>query len=170
MNTKDLTRIALSVAFLSVCSIVKIPITIIPVTLQTFGLLVVCGILGRKAVIAVIVYILLGIIGIPVFSGFGSGIGVILGPTGGFIIGFIPMSLFVGNFYDREKSMYYNFGVMLIGSIILYVVGVAIFCYNVNMSVKEALPIVMYPFVIGDLLKIIVALVTLKKIPARILE
>lgn len=170
MNTKDLTRIALSVAFLSVCSIVKIPITIIPVTLQTFGLLVMCGILGRKSVIAVIVYILLGIIGIPVFSGFGSGFGVILGPTGGFIIGFIPMSLFVGRFYNREKNIYYNFGVMVIGSLILYVVGVAIFCYNTNMGVAEALPIVMYPFIIGDLLKIIVALLTLEKIPARIFE
>lgn len=170
MNTKDLTRVALSVAFLSVCSIVRIPITIIPVTLQTFGLMIVCGILGRKAVIAVVVYILLGIIGIPVFSGFGSGLGVILGPTGGFIIGFIPMSLFVGRFYNRKKNIYYNLGVMVVGSLILYVVGVAIFCYNVNMSVSEALPIVMYPFVVGDLLKIIVALVTLEKIPAKILE
>ena len=92
-NTKRIALIAMFVAVMTICSWISIPLTV-PITLQTFAIFVTCGVLGGcDGTIAVCIYIMLGIIGLPVFSGFTGGPAKLLGPTGGYIIGFILTAL-----------------------------------------------------------------------------
>ena len=94
-HTKDIVEIALMAVIITICSWIAIPLTV-SFTLQTFAIyfaLKVSG--GKKGLIAIILYILLGIIGVPVFTGFKAGLSAIAGPTGGYIIGFI----FIGVLY-----------------------------------------------------------------------
>ena len=88
MKTIDLAYMALGAVIIAVCSWISIP-TVVPFTLQTFAVFSVLGLLGgKRGTISVLIYILLGAVGVPVFAGFSGGFGVILGPTGGYIIGF----------------------------------------------------------------------------------
>ena len=94
LTVQDMVLIAVFVAIITVCSFIQISVGPVPFTLQTFGVFVTAGILGTKrGTLAVIVYILLGIIGVPVFCGAG-GPGVIVGTTGGYITGFIFTALY----------------------------------------------------------------------------
>ena len=91
-----MAEVGLFTAVLVICSWLSIPATV-PFTLQTLAIFLSAGLLGtRKSVAVVIVYLLLGAAGVPVFSGFRGGIGAILGPTGGYMIGFIPAVIIVG--------------------------------------------------------------------------
>ena len=89
----DLTYMAVCAALIAVCSWISIPAAV-PFTLQTFAVFCVLGLLGgKRGTVSILVYILLGAIGLPVFSGFNGGIGALLGTTGGYIIGFIFVGL-----------------------------------------------------------------------------
>ena len=89
LTVKDMAQVGMMTALLVVCAWVTIPFTI-PFTLQTFGVFMSLRLLGgRRGTAAIGLYILLGIAGVPVFSGFGAGFGVIAGPTGGYLIGYI---------------------------------------------------------------------------------
>ena len=89
-SSYNIAIMALFVALLAICSWISLPIGPVPFTLQTFAVFVVGGLLGfKRGTVTVIVYILLGLVGVPVFSGFKGGVGVIVGPTGGYILGFI---------------------------------------------------------------------------------
>ena len=88
-KTSDIVYIGIFAAMISICSWITIPATV-PFTLQTMGIFTAIGILGgQKGTLAVLTYILLGAVGIPVFSGFSGGIGIIFGTTDGYIIGFL---------------------------------------------------------------------------------
>ena len=88
LRTYDMVLIAMFAVLMAVCSWISIPMEV-PFTLQTFGLFLTVGVLGgKRGTFAVLIYILLGAIGVPVFAGFNSGIGVLLGTTGGYIVGF----------------------------------------------------------------------------------
>ena len=92
MKTIDLAYMALGAVIIAVCSWISIP-TVVPFTLQTFAVFSVLGLLGgKRGTISVLIYILLGAVGVPVFAGFSGGFGVILGPTGGYIVGFLLVS------------------------------------------------------------------------------
>ena len=95
-KTYDLVYISILVVLITVCSWISIPLTV-PVTLQTFGVFTAVGLLGgKRGTLAVLVYILMGAIGIPVFSGFTGGIGILAGTTGGYIAGFLFPLLLCG--------------------------------------------------------------------------
>ena len=92
-KTYDLVYVSIFVVLIAVCSWISIPLTV-PVTLQTFGVFIAVGLLGgKRGTLAVLVYILMGAIGIPVFSGFTGGIGILAGTTGGYIVGFLFSAL-----------------------------------------------------------------------------
>ena len=96
MKTREIAYIGLCTALIAVCSWISIPLTV-PITLQTFAIFLTVALLGLKnGTITVLVYILLGAIGLPVFSGFKSGAAVLLGTTGGYIIGFLFSAIVVG--------------------------------------------------------------------------
>ena len=96
IKTLNLVYIAFFAVLIVICSWISIP-TLVPFTLQTFAIYLTVLLLGwKRGLGAILVYILLGIVGVPVFSGFKAGLGVVAGPTGGYIIGFIFLALVMG--------------------------------------------------------------------------
>ena len=92
-KTIDMAYIALFAVLMAVCSWISIP-AVVPFTLQTFGVFVAVSVLGgKRGTLAVVLYLLMGIVGLPVFAGFSGGLGVLLGSTGGYIIGFVFTAL-----------------------------------------------------------------------------
>ena len=93
-HTGVLAAVALMAAVLTLCAWITIPLGPVPFTMQNFGLFAALGLLGgRRGSFTVAVYLLLGLVGLPVFSGFGAGPGALLGPTGGFLLGFLLCAL-----------------------------------------------------------------------------
>ena len=163
-KTTDLVYIALCAVLIAVCSWVSIPSTI-PFTMQTFAIFCVLGLLGgRRGTIAVVVYLLLGAIGLPVFASFTGGAGILLGTTGGYMMGFI----FMGIIYWLFESL---IGDRLAVRIVSMVLGLAV-CYAFGtgwfmlvyarqtgaIGLSTALAWCVLPFVIPDLIKMVLAL------------
>ena len=130
MKTLDLVYIAIGAALITVCSWISIPMTV-PFTLQTFAVFAVLLILGGyRGTVAILVYVLMGTIGLPVFSGFTGGLAKILGTTGGYIVGFI----FIGLIYAASArffggKIYTEIFALLIGLVVCYAFGTAWFMY-----------------------------------------
>ena len=174
MKTKDMVCIAVFAVIIAICSWISIPATV-PFTLQTFGVLLTVGVLGgRRGSLSVLIYLLLGAIGVPVFAGFSGGVGSILGSTGGYIIGFLfsavvmwLMEHFLG------KKIWVLALSMLLGLLVCYLFGTAWFMIvYANQSgavgLWTALGWCVFPFIIPDLLKIAVALVVCKRLAKAI--
>ncbi len=174
----NLVLIAIFVALITVCTWIAVPVGAIPFTLQTFAIFVAGGILGAKrGTIAVIVYILLGIIGVPVFSGFSSGIVKFIphtetGMTGGYIIGFIFAVIIIGIFRKismnkegKMKVIMMGTG-MLVGYIVCMVFGTVWFwLFNpMHMGLAASISSCVIPFLIPDIIKMIVALIIVTRI------
>ena len=168
----DITLIAVSAALITVCSWVSIPVGPVPVTLQTLAVLaVLLSIGGRRGTIAITVYLALGAVGAPVFSGFKGGPAAFVGPTGGFLAGFLAASLV---FWLLEKLVFERlmnttakrivFGIVnsLIFELVLYTVGVIWF---MTVYAAQTGPVglgtvfgwCVLPFIIPDLVKIVAA-------------
>lgn len=162
-STQDIVLIALFASLITICSFIKILIGPIPFTLQTFGVFVTAGLLGTKrGTTAVIVYVLLGFAGIPVFEGAG-GPAALTGSTGGYIIGFIFIALVIGivNQAARKKkakirAVIYFVG-MLLGDMLCFTIGTIHFMVVTGMELSEVLAICVVPFIIPDIIKMIVA-------------
>lgn len=164
----DMVYIALFAALIAVCSQIQIP-TAIPFTLQTLSVFVTAGLLGTtRGTISVVVYILLGLVGVPVFAGFSGGAGVLFGMTGGYIIGFIFTALAVGlitRFFG--KGMISLAVSMVVGLLLCYAFGTVWFMivYGSSygtISLVEALGMCVFPYLIFDAAKIIAAIAVIK--------
>lgn len=167
-STLDMTYVGVFAVLIAICSWISIPATV-PFTLQTFAVFAALGVLGgRRGTFAVLVYILLGAIGVPVFAGFSAGIGVLFGTTGGYIIGF----LFSGLLYrwitkaagEKLPVMILS---MVLGLIACYAFGTAWFMLiwartNEAIGLGTALGWCVIPFVIPDLAKIALAVALTK--------
>ena len=164
MKTIDIVYIGLSAAVIAVCSWISVQIGAIPVTLQTMAVCLVAGLFGaKKGTMSVGVYILLGAIGIPVFSHFKGGIGVLLGATGGYIIGFLFTALIVGWISDKTDAkliplLFASTG----GVLVCYAFGslwfALIFLHNgAPKSFAEIMSMCVLPFLPFDAIKIVVA-------------
>ena len=159
-KTLDLTFIGLSAAVIAVCSWITIPLGAIPVTLQTMAVCLVCGLFGlKRGLSATVIYILTGALGVPVFSGFKGGAGVLLGATGGYIIGFVFTALIVGIVSDKSERLWALAASMTAGVAVCYAFGTAWFMlvYSKDMSLSKALALCVIPFIIPDIIKIIIA-------------
>lgn len=163
LKTVDIVYIGIFAAIIAVCSWIQIPLTV-PVTLQTFAVCCAAGILGlRNGVLTVLVYILLGLIGIPVFSNFGAGPGVLFGLTGGYIIGFIFTALIVGGAVRFFGSKTFVFAAsMLLGIAVCYLFGTVWFVIwsasnSSPVTFAAALSTCVLPFIVPDLVKIALA-------------
>lgn len=170
MKTKDLTRVALFAALMAICSWISIPSSV-PFTLQTLGVFMSVGLLGKKrGTLAVIVFLLLGLFGLPVFSGFKGGVGVLLGPTGGYLIGFIGTAYLMASILERYgRSAVSMLLAMAIGLIVCYAFGTAWFMIVYNkaqgtITLFTTLSMCVFPFIIPDILKIIVSYLLIKKL------
>ena len=158
---KNLTITALMAAMLCISGPLTIPIGIVPVTLINLAIFIVIYIVGMKrATICYLIYLLIGLIGIPVFSGFTGGAQKIMGPTGGFLIGFILMIVIAGLVIDRFGS---NKIVCMIGMIAatwaLYLCGVLWLSYSANLPLPAAFAKGVLPFIFEVMVKMIIAAV-----------
>ncbi len=174
-RTFDAVIIALMAAVIAVCSWISIPVGTVPVTLQTFAVAVCASLLGiKKGTLAVLVYILLGVVGLPVFSLFTGGVGAITGATGGYIIGFVFLSLAGGFFCDKFKnSLLLNFIGMVIGLLLCYTAGTLwyVFVYLQNtgdMGIGAVFATCVLPYIIPDLVKTGLACWIAKAVKSRI--
>lgn len=146
-------------AVIAVCSIISIPVGEIPVTLQTFGVCLAAAMLGfKRGTLSVLVYILLGAVGIPVFAGMKGGVGVLAGPTGGYIIGFILTAVIVGIAADRfERRALPLAAAMAVGVLACYALGTVWFMVVMKWGIAETLAACVLPFIIPDAVKIALA-------------
>ena len=170
ITTKELDFTALMAVIIAVCSWISIPTTV-PFTLQTFGVFMAVGLLGgKKGTISVLVYILLGAVGVPVFAGFSGGIGVLFGTTGGYIVGFLLSGLvywaMTAAFGEKLPIMIIA---MVLGLIVCYAFGTAWFMivYAKNtapIGLMTALGWCVFPFIIPDCIKIALAIVLTKQL------
>ncbi|WP_316607045.1 biotin transporter BioY [uncultured Ruminococcus sp.] len=156
---KDMVFTAMFAALIAVCSIISIPIGEVPVTLQTFAICLTAAMLGwKRGTLAVFIYILLGAIGVPVFAGMSGGIGILAGPTGGYIIGFILTSLIVGFAADRWARKALPLAIsMVAGVLACYVTGTIWFMVVTGMGLVESLMLCVVPFLLFDAAKIALA-------------
>jgi biotin transporter BioY len=136
---------------------VYLAISPVPITGQTFAVLMLAALLGsRRGVLAIIAYLIEGILGLPVFAG-GMGLATLVGPTGGYLVGFIAVAYVVGKLaemgWDRRVST--TIAAMLAGEIVLYAFGVCWLAIMTN--IRIALTVGLYPFIVGDILKALLA-------------
>lgn len=162
MKIKDLTQIALFTALCAVCAWMTIPFGI-PFTLQTFAVFLACLVLGgRKAAISTVVYLLLGAVGVPVFSGFRGGIGVLAGVTGGYLVGF-PVLCLVYALLTRilKKTRAAKAVALVAGLLVLYLFGtvwyVLIYTGAQTVGFTAAAMKCVVPFILPDLVKMALA-------------
>lgn len=174
-KTYDMAYIAIFTVLMAICSWISIP-TAVPFTLQTFGVFIAVGVLGgKRGTLSVLVYILLGLIGIPVFAGFSGGIAVLFGSTGGYILGFIFSALVMWAFekFLGRKPVIQILS-MLAGLIVCYAFGTAWFMVvyarqSGSVGLVTALGWCVIPFIIPDLIKIALAYVLSGKLRKYIL-
>ena len=169
MKTKKLIYCALFAAIIAIMSQIAVPIQPIPLNMGIFGVLLCGGLLGKKySAASVIVYILLGMVGVPVFSGFRGGLGVIAGPTGGYIAGYIIIAFITGMVCEKTRKIKYMALFMTLSGILGYVVGTAWYCILMKTNIVSALMLCVIPFIPGDLVKVILAVMVLKNGKLRI--
>ena len=158
-KTKELVLIAMCASIICLLAQVTIPLPIIPITGQTLAIGIVATILGSKhSTLTVFVYLSLGLIGLPVFSHFTSGFGILFGPTGGYLIGFIPTVFLIGLWLEKTSYTYHQAIVaniigmcitLAFGAIWLKLVGV--------LSWREAAVTGIYPFIPVGIMKAFLA-------------
>ena len=167
MNSKfrvvDLTYMAVGAALTAVCSWISMPSTV-PFTLQTFAVFCVLSLLGgKRGTVSIVIYILLGAVGMPVFAGFTGGIGILLGTTGGYIIGFILMGLLfwlAEHFFGNALPV--RIVSMLAGLLVCYAFGTGWFLWvyarqSGAIGIGTALSWCVLPFILPDLAKMALA-------------
>lgn len=170
ITTKDVTFMGFSVALLAIFSWITIPATV-PFTLQTMGIFLILIVLGGgKGTLSILGYLLLGGIGVPVFAGFSGGVGSLIGPTGGYLVGFLLTGIV---YLVMEKIA----GTSYVVKVIALVIGLAV-CYlfgtlwfvkvysatNAPIGFQAALSICVLPFLIFDIVKLIVAIIAGRRI------
>ena len=158
ISARDMAYIALSVAVISVCAWISVPAAV-PFTMQTFAVFLCAGVLGaRRGVVAL--YILLGAVGLPVFSGFNGGFGALFGATGGYITGFLPAALIAGWKSQSRSRRLVDIIYMTTALIVCYAFGTLWYSlvYVGGMSgIDAALAMCVVPYIIPDALKIALA-------------
>ncbi len=171
---KSIVMISLFTAIIAVCSFISIP-SAVPFTLQALGIFTALTVLGgKRGTICIALYVAIGIVGVPVFSGFGAGVGHIAGATGGFILGFILSGLC----YWLITKLFGNRLVtkatgLIVGLLVCYVFGTLwyTFFYLKAFSPDDFLTTIkvcVLPFIIPDAIKIALALIIDKKLPLSV--
>lgn len=159
----DAVLVVLFSAFVALTAQVEMPLWPVPLTLQTLGVLFTGAVLGsRRGALALLLYLTEGALGLPVFAGGASGVGYMLGPTGGYLVGFVVAAGVVGWLAQRgwDRRLVWAAVAMVIGNVIIYVCGVAWLAVFLG-DLWGALVKGMLLFVVGDLIKIAVAALTL---------
>ncbi|WP_297630359.1 biotin transporter BioY [uncultured Clostridium sp.] len=155
MKTRDLILCAVFAAIIAVLAQISIPLPGgVPLTMQTLAVGLAGVILkSKKGFISVLIYILMGTIGIPVFANFTGGIGIVLGPTGGFIIAFPIMAFIIGLVSEKTNKRYLIFIGFFIGTLVTYTIGTIQFSIVTGESIYKGILLCVAPFIVTDLIK-----------------
>jgi len=171
ISIREMTAAAMMTAITAVCAWISVPANV-PFTLQTFAVFAAVLLLGaRGALLSIMSYLLLGAVGVPVFAGFKGGTGILLGNTGGYLIGFIfiPLICFgVEKIFGR--NLIFTVPALIIGLLVCYTFGTAWFIHvSTNaVTVRQALKWCVIPFIIPDLAKLALAMVLSVRVRKRI--
>ena len=168
-NLRSLIECGIFAALISVISLIAVPLPfLVPLTLQSFIIPFAGYFLGvKKGLISFLVYLSIGILGIPVFSGFQGGFHVILGPTGGFLLGFIPFILLTGlgsNRNSKIKGFLFGFS----GLILCHIFGVAQYSFYASLDFFSAFISCSLPFILKDIVFLYLSLVLSQKIKGKL--
>ena len=169
LRTANLAKTAIMSVLIAVCAWITIPAPV-PFTLQTFGVFMALKLLGGGyGTLAVLIYILLGAAGVPVFSGFGAGFGVLLGPTGGYIVGFLLTGLIYKLAEPKLKNRYLEDAVLVLGLLVCYFFGTLRFIsvmgtHGSEYTWLQGLMTCVVPYLIPAALKLVLADLLSKKL------
>ena len=165
LTARDMAFIAAMSAMIAVCAWITLPLAV-PFTLQIFGVFLALRLLGgKKGTLSIVVYILLGAVGLPVFSGFQGGPGALTSPTGGYIAGFVLIGALYWAFEKHLHSTVLSEAALLAGLIVCYAFGTVWFCLVMNgrgrdISFVSGLSTCVVPFILPDLAKLLFSRLT----------
>lgn len=146
-----------------------LPFTPVPISLTNFVVFLSVWLLGwRLGTVSYLIYLLLGLAGLPVFSGFTGGAGKLLGPTGGYLIGFIFLAVLMGIVFEKSESRLVRLAGMILGMIVAYLFGTAWLAYQSKIGLFAALGSAVIPFIPGDLVKMAIVLLIGPAIEVRL--
>lgn len=160
---QNLTLTALMAAILCIMGPIVIPIGMVPMSLANMAIYLAIILLDKKrAVISTTIYLLIGLVGIPVFAGFSAGAGKLFGPTGGYLVGYLVLSFLGGSFlenvkYQGKQKIGYQILALSMGTVGLYLFGTVWLMYQSRLNWITALSVGVVPFVIFDVIKILLA-------------
>ena len=162
MRTKDLTLIAVMAALICVAGPLSIAVGPIPISLCSFAVYLAGTVLGwKRGSLAVLIYLLIGLTGVPVFSGFSGGVQKLAGVTGGYLVGYIPCAMIAGlavrDGQTRPEKPWLLPAALAAGTAVLYVIGTAWFMIQTKNPLGGALSMCVLPFLPGDAAKIVAA-------------
>lgn len=168
-NISDMVFVALGAVLIAVCSWISIPFTV-PFTMQTFAVFLVSGLYGMgRGTMSLVIYLLLGCVGMPVFTGFRGGLHVLAGPTGGYLVGFLCLPPLMGamqKMFGKKNWVFVVSG--CVGLLLCYAFGTAWFMIlymyqGENIGIMAVLGMCVFPFVIPDILKLGLAMAVVKR-------
>lgn len=166
-STRGMVRGALMTALLCVLAQISIPMGTVPMTLQTFAVALAGYALGaRGGALALLVYLLLGACGLPVFSGMNGGLGRLVGGTGGFLLGFPVMALLCG--LGKKGSLWIRVAAGLGGLLVVHIMGVAQLSVVAQLSIRQAMLAGSLPFILKDAGSVLAAALLEKAVSARL--
>lgn len=172
IKTATLALIGLMTAIICIMGPLSIPLpfNLVPISLTNLAIFFTIYILGmKKGTISYCIYLLIGFAGLPVFSGFTGGVGKLLGPTGGYLIGFIFLALISGYFIDKwGNNMWLGMTGMVLGEIVMYIFGTVWLAYQAHMNFGAALWAGVIPFIPGDVIKIVMTIMLALQIRNRL--
>lgn len=174
-TVKEVTLIGIFTAITVIFAQISIPIPFspVPITLSIFGVFMTALILGSKCgTLSQLIYVLLGLCGLPVFSGFHGGIDVIAGPKGGYILSYPVMVLVVGLMLEKKKQVSITdmIGMLVIGLIICYSIGATWLAIAIKADAAKAIAVGIAPFLPLDILKVVVAAVVGHQVRSTLLK
>lgn len=155
INTLRLVLCALFTAITAVFAQIIIPVGVIPISLATFSVMIYGGILGTKhGIIITVLYILMGAVGIPVFSGFKGGISILFGPTGGFIFGYLLIAGLSGFAFIKQRKPIITISILCVSNVFCYITGILWYMLITKAGFVSAISVCVLPFLVGDAIKI----------------
>lgn len=165
LNTRQMVLIALITAVTCILAPIAIPIPVspVPITFTNLVLFISVFVLSwKQAALSYFVYLLLGIAGLPVFSGYTGGLVKVAGPTGGYLAGFVFLIIISGLFVERASGrlryVFYTLG-MLAGAAVMYLFGTVWLAAQLNLTFTQGLAAGVLPYLPGDVIKIVIALI-----------
>lgn len=176
LTIQDMTRCALFVVLIAIGAFIKIPISLVPITLQTLFVLLASLLLGRKlASLSMMVYLFLGLIGLPVFAN-GGGIAYIFQPSFGYLLGFLAATFVVGTLKEKTTSSVFVFCICLLGVVVIYSFGIVYFAWLQNIYFQKNISFawmfytLFLAYLPGDILSCLLATWLWKRLTGKILD